>query len=216
MCVNFDPTHLLKRAAHAVDKDGFCMHAELSYRVVQEVHEYCSEPKPHLPRYPEEKHEVEAVLDLLKALAPLEEAALDGPALPPSLTHAAQDCIVLGTTYAQFLDGIHNTAYPPTISVQHIYGSGYIMYMVHVLCHPFRDSWYFHFAHSMQDVLVIAACLQRLTRHGHGPKNLYPTLCNTQRVEDRFSHVCTIVVDRNCSIVELVVWLCAALVVATI
>ena len=81
MCAN--PPHLLKRAAHELDKDGIRMQGELSYGVVQELHKYCSEPKPHLPPYPEDKQEVEAAFALLKALATVGEAALEYPASPP-------------------------------------------------------------------------------------------------------------------------------------
>ena len=87
MCANFDPPHLSKRAAHVLDKDGIHMQGELSYGVVQELHKYCSEPKPHSPPYPEDKQEVEAAFDLLKALAAVGEAALDNSALPPPPPH---------------------------------------------------------------------------------------------------------------------------------
>ena len=58
------------------------MQGEVSYRVWQELQKFCSEPKPELPPYPEDEQEVEAIFDLLEALAHVWEAALHNPALP--------------------------------------------------------------------------------------------------------------------------------------
>ena len=88
-CGNFDPPRLSRRATHALDKDGICMHGELCYGVVQELQKYCNEPEPHLPPYPEDKQELDAAFDLLKALAPVGGATLDNPAPPPPANHAA-------------------------------------------------------------------------------------------------------------------------------
>ena len=135
MCVNCDLHHFLKTAAHALDKDGV-MQGELSYKVVQELHKYCSEPKPDLRSYPEDKEEVEAVIDLLKALDPLGKAAVDNLALPPPTppTLAAQDYIVLGIEHARVLDGIYNRAHTPTIALQHMCEAGYIVYLMYLRC----------------------------------------------------------------------------------
>ena len=45
MCVNFDPHHLLKIVAHALDKDGIHMQGEVSYGAGRVLHKYCSDRK---------------------------------------------------------------------------------------------------------------------------------------------------------------------------
>ena len=83
MCAIFDPSHRLKRAAHALDMDGIRMQGELSYGVAEELHRYFNEPQPHLPPYPEIEEGVEAAYALFRALAAVGEAALDNLAFPP-------------------------------------------------------------------------------------------------------------------------------------
>ena len=82
---------------------------------------------------------MEAVFDILNALAPIGEAPLDNPDLPPPppQTHAAQDCIVPGTPYAELLDGIYNKAHTRTVALQHMCEAGYIIYLVNLRCQPF-------------------------------------------------------------------------------
>ena len=75
----------------------------MSYGVLHELHKLCSEPKLELPPYLEDKQEVEAMFDLLKALA----LVADNPALPPPRFDEPRDVIVLGRAYAIFLDGIY-------------------------------------------------------------------------------------------------------------
>ena len=75
--------HLMKRVSHALDKDQFVMQGGLSCRVMRKQHKFCSDPKPELPRYLEDKQEVEAVFHLPKASALVGEVALEPP--PPPL-----------------------------------------------------------------------------------------------------------------------------------
>ena len=69
----------------------------------------------------------------------------------------------------------------PTVAVANITEAGYIVYVIHLRCHPLRDWWYLQFVHTVQAFLVIAALLQGLAKKGHGPqKQVLPVECPVQ------------------------------------
>ena len=68
-CGNFDPPHLMKRVSQMLGGTSLVLQGELSYSVLQELHNHCDDPKPVLPPLPLDKQEVEPALVLLKSMA---------------------------------------------------------------------------------------------------------------------------------------------------
>ena len=215
-CGNFDPPHLMKRVSRMFRGASLVLQGELSYGVLQELHNHCDDPKPVLPPLPQDKQEVEPAFVLLKSMPAMGLAALDSQNLPPPLVHAAGDAVVLGTALEKFIGGVYNTELPPTVAVENIAKGGYILYLIQLRSQPFRDCWYLHFVRTVQAFLVIPVFLQWHAKKGCGAQSFFACLCGNQRAEDGFCLVRTMVINRNCSVAELALRLSAALVVATI
>ena len=165
MCGNFDPPpHLMIRSSHMLGGTSLVLQGELSYGVLQELHDHCDDPKPVLPPLPQDKQQVEPAFDLLKSMAAVGRAALDNLNLPPPLVHAACDAVVLGTALEKFIGGCFNTEPPPTVALENIAEAGYIIYLVHLRCQPFRDCWYLNCVCTVQAFLVIATFLQWMAK----------------------------------------------------
>ena len=49
---NFDPPHLMKRVSHMLGGTSLVLQGELSYSVLQELHNHYDDPKPVLPPLP--------------------------------------------------------------------------------------------------------------------------------------------------------------------
>ena len=145
---------------------SFVLQGELSYGVLQELHNHCDDPKPVLPSNKPPKQEVEPAFDLVKSMAATGRAAPDTLNLPPPLVHAAGDAVVLGTALEKFIGGVYNTERPPTVALENIAEAGYIIYLIRLRCQPFRDCWFLHFVRTIQAFLVIAAFLHWLAKKG--------------------------------------------------
>ena len=143
---------------------------------MHELHRYCSEPKPDPPPYPKDTQEVEDALHILKALAPFWEVALDNPAPPPppnpcrprphsnghntcpisrwhlqhstspsvSLYHICLHLLLCTISACIFCSSPHLLV---SIALHYLCEAGYIIYLVHLRCQPFRDAWYLQLAH---------------------------------------------------------------------
>ena len=85
MCGNFDRPHLVKRASHERENDAFIRQRVAYNGDLQELNKFSNEFKPNPEWQPllAAKQEVEAAFDLLKALTPPRDAALDNPSLLP-------------------------------------------------------------------------------------------------------------------------------------
>ena len=73
----------MKRVSHMLGGTSLVLQGELSYAVLQELHNHCDDPKLGLPPLPQDKQEVEPAFVLLKSMAATGRAALDNLNLPP-------------------------------------------------------------------------------------------------------------------------------------
>ena len=96
MCGNFDPPHLMKRVSHMLGGTSLVLQGELSYSVLQELHNHCDDPKPVLPPPPQDKQEVEPAFVVLKSMAAIGRAALDNLNLPPPPSPCCRRCRCFG------------------------------------------------------------------------------------------------------------------------
>ena len=120
MCGNFDPPHLMKRVSHMLGGASLILQGELSYGVLQELHNNCDDPKPVLSPLPQDKEEVKPTLDLLKSMAAIGRIAPANLNLSPPLVHAAGDAVVLGIALEKFIGRVYNTELSPTVAVENI------------------------------------------------------------------------------------------------
>ena len=129
----------MKRVSHMLGGTSLVLQRELSYGVLQELHNHCDDPKPVLPPLPQDQQEVEPAFVLLKSMAAIGRAALENLNLPPPVVHAAGDAVVLGTALEKFMGGVYNTELPPTVALENIAEAGYIIYLIQLRSQPFRD-----------------------------------------------------------------------------
>ena len=99
----------MKRVSHMLGGYSLVLQGELSYGVLQELHNHCDDPKPVLPPLPQDKQEVEPAFVLLKSMVAIGRAPLDNLNLPPPVVHAAGDAVILGTALEKFIGGVYNT-----------------------------------------------------------------------------------------------------------
>ena len=151
------------------------------------LHNHYDDPRPALPHLPQDKQEVEPAFDLLKCMAAIGRAAPNNLNLPPPLVHAVGDAVVLGTALEKFIGGVYNTEPPPTVAVENIAEAGYIIYLIHIRCQPYRDCSYLHFVRTIQAFLVIAAFLQWLAKNGHGAQKIFACLCGNRGQRTAFA-----------------------------
>ena len=100
-------------------------------------------PSPFYPPPPvsENNREVAPGFDLLKAMSPIGRTAMDKPSLPPPMARAPHHPVVFGTALEKFIGWVHNIDLGPTVALEDITKTNFIIHPIRLRCQRFRDCW---------------------------------------------------------------------------